>query len=289
MRTLKKRRLDLTITLGAGEFGETVGSTVTLTGLRMSAEIVNVIGNYQGSMHLRAYGLSQSIMNQITTIGPVATAMHGKNKVSLRAGNDVDGMSFVYEGAILTAWGDYNAAPEVAFNVMAQAGAIGAVKPVQPLSSQGVESVEVAQMMATLAKEMGLTFENSGVTARMAYPYFDRSALAQVQAIASAADIEYVIDLGTLAIWPRGGVRAGVVPLISPATGLVGYPSFSSQGISITTLYDPRIRVGKLVQVESSLQMACKEWKALKVSHSLSSETHDGPWFTTMEGWYVKK
>lgn len=286
MRTLTKKRLALTITLGTGEFGDTVGSTATVTGLRMSAEIVNVIGNYQGTMQLRAYGLSPEMMNKLTTIGPIATAMLGKNKVLLAAGDDVDGMSTIYEGSIINAWGDYNSAPDVAFNLLAQAGAVGALKPILPLSP-GEASADVAQMMSTLAKEMGLGFENSGVTARMSYPYFDRSGLAQLQAIASAADVEYTIDRGTLAIWPRGGTRAGDV-LVSPTTGMIGYPSFSSQGISITTLFDRRIKVGNLVQVESSLAMARGGWKALKVSHSLSSETPGGPWFTKVEGWNVK-
>jgi hypothetical protein len=286
MRTLTKKRLALTITLGTGEFGDTVGSTATVTGLRMSAEIVNVIGNYQGTMQLRAYGLSPEMMNKLTTIGPIATAMLGKNKVLLAAGDDVDGMSTIYEGSIINAWGDYNSAPDVAFNLLAQAGAVGALKPILPLSP-GEASADVAQMMSTLAKEMGLGFENSGVTARMSYPYFDRSGLAQLQAIASAADVEYTIDRGTLAIWPRGGTRAGDV-LVSPTTGMIGYPSFSSQGISITTLFDRRIKVGNLVQVESSLAMARGGWKALKVSHSLSSEMPGGPWFTKVEGWNVK-
>jgi hypothetical protein len=285
--TFTKKRLELTITLGTGTYGESVGDTVTVTGLRMSAEIVNVIGAYQGVLQLRAFGLSQELMNRLTTIGPVARAMLGKNKVFLKAG-DENGMTSIYEGSIINAWGDYNSAPDVAFNLLAQAGAVGALKHAEA-TNPDVESADVAQMMSALAQQMGLQFENSGVVARISRPHFDGPALTQVQVIAAAAGVEYTVDRGVLAIWPRGASRTSEPPLISAATGMVGYPSFSSQGISITTIFNPKVVVGGLVEVDSSLLMACGKWKVLKVSHSLSCEMPGGPWFTTIEGWDVKQ
>jgi hypothetical protein len=224
-------------------------------------------------------------MNQLTTIGPVAPAMRAKNSVALRAGDD-RGMTSIYEGSIITAWADYNAAPDVAFNVLAQAGAVNALKPVPPTSASA-ESVDVAELMAALAQTMGLHLENNGVNLRIPTPYLERSALAQVQVLAGAAGIDYTVDRGVLAIWPRGSSRSGDVPLISPQTGMVGYPSFSSGGIYVATLFEPRIRVGGIVQIESSALMARGKWQVQKVSHSLSSEAPGGPWFTTMVGIHV--
>lgn len=281
-----KKRLELTLTLGAGESGEKVGDSITLSGLRMSADIVDVVGNYQGALQLRAYGLSQSTMNRLTTIGPVAPAMRAKNAVSLRAG-DENGMVSIYEGSIITAWGDYNSAPDVAFNVLAQAGAINALKPVPPTSAL-TESVDVAELMESLSQAMGLQFENNGVALRIPTPYLERSALAQVQVLAGAAGIDYTIDRGVLAIWTKNGARSGEVPLISAQAGMVGYPSFSSDGMLLTTLFNPLIRVGGIVHVDSSLSMAHGKWQVRRVAHSLSSEMPGGPWFTTLVGWNVK-
>jgi hypothetical protein len=81
------------------------------------------------------------------------------------------------------------------------------------------------------------------------------------------------------------GVRnGGTVPLISPATGLVGYPTYSDMGITIKTLFNPFIRLAQLVTVESSLAFANGSWGAYYVRHELESQTPNGKWFTHFTG-----
>jgi hypothetical protein len=278
-----KKRLALTIILGTGEFGKTVGSTVTLSDLRMTANIVMAAGDYQDTAQLRVFGLTQPMMNQLTTIGTDPKALLEKNKVVLAAGDDRFGMQTVYEGSIITAWADYGSTPEVVFNVTSQAAGIAALKPVEPISINS-PSVDVAKIVGGLAKTMGLAFEHNNVSVQLAYPYYDGTALEQLRLCVKEANIRYTIDRGVLAIWPKNGARAGQIPLISPATGMVGYPVFSSNGINITSVFNPNVQVGKQIQVDSSLTMACGTWEIDHVSHSLSSEIPGGPWFTTMDG-----
>lgn len=279
--TFTKKRLDLTITLGTGEFGATEGDTVTLSGLRMMADIVFAGGETMGALQLRVFGLTQAMMNKLTTIGPVATAIRSKNKVLLAAGDDVNGMHIVYQGTIDQAWADYSSAPDVVFNVIAYAGLDAAVKPVNAISFKG--SADVATIMEGLAKTMGVAFENRGVSAKLSNPYFPGTALMQVKSCARAANIWYTIDRDALIIWPKKGGEPGVIPLISPETGLVGYPAFSSKGMSFSTMFNQDIRLPGKVLVKSSIPMACGMFNVFNVSHSLSSEIAGGPWFSTVE------
>lgn len=284
--TFARKRIDVTITLGQGEFGETGADTVTLTGLRVQAAISVPGGDAMGVCQLRVFGLPLDMMNQLTTVGPINSAIRAQNSVLVAAGEDTgDGspLQTVYAGTIGEAFGDFGGAPDVPLNVMGFAGLIQAVKPVGALSFQG--SADVATIMSGLASTMGLAFENNNVQVQLSNPYFPGTALSQVRACARAANIYYAIDRNTLAIWPKDGVRAGDVPIISVATGMVGYPKFSSNGLGLQTLFNPAIQQGGVVQVQSTLQPACGLWNVFQLSHNLESETPDGAWFTNLSAY----
>lgn len=279
-KTYTKKRLDLTIKLGAGTFGESLADTVTLTGLRMQAEILKPTGDTMGVMQLRVFGIEQSMMNRLTVIGLI-NQVKPKNTVLLAAG-DENGMTTVFEGVIWEASADYNAAPDVALNIMATVGLDLSIKPAEASSYKG--AANVASIMADLAKEAGLTLEDSGVDGVLSNPYFSGTTLAKIRSCAKAANINYHIDGGVLSIWPRGAARTiGGTPLIAPETGMVGYPSFSSKGMALRSIFNPAVSLGANVQVQSSIDMASGTFTVFNLSHSLSSEMPDGPWFTNIE------
>ncbi|MEX3614582.1 MAG: hypothetical protein VB141_12715 [Burkholderia gladioli] len=169
----------------------------------------------------------------------------------------------------------------MALNVVAQAGAIDAVKPVGALSYTGV--ADTADIMATLAKSMGYTFENNGVSVKLSNPYFPGTALDQVKSCARAANIYYTIDRGVLAIWPKTQHRAVGPVEISAATGMIGYPAFSGQGVILRTEFNPNVQLGGRVNVKSELSVANGMWVILSIVHELESETPDGKWLTQIE------
>jgi hypothetical protein len=279
---INKKVLSLTITLGSGAFGEELGDTVTLTGFRMTADAVNPGGDSMGRCQIRVFGMRDDVMNKLTTIGSVNTAIKAKNAVLLAAGDADAGMSTVFSGTILDAWADYNAAPDVAFNIIAYSGLAAAIKPVGATSYKGV--TDVAAIMNDIAiNEMGIAFENNGVTAKLASPYLPGTAVDKIRAAARAAGIMWAIENETLIIWPSSGTRAGTVPLVSFETGMVGYPSLSSKGMTVKMMFNPNIKLGGDIEVKSAIPMACGTWHVFSVAHNLSSEMADGPWFTTAE------
>lgn len=279
-KTFTEKKLALTITLGGGTFGETVADTVTLTGLRMLADITKPGGDTLGSLQLRVYGLSQKMMNRLTVIGPFGQ-VRPKNTVLLAAG-DVNGMSTVFSGVIWQASADYNSAPEVCLNITATVGIDIQVKPADASSYPG--AADVATIMGDFAKEANLTLDNGGVSAVLSNPYFPGSTISKIKACARAANVNWHIDSDTLAIWPKGAARSlDATPVISPDSGMVGYPTFSSKGMMVRSVFNPAVRFGGKIQVQSSVDMASGQFTVFNLSHSLSSMTPDGPWFTTIE------
>ncbi|MES2348876.1 MAG: hypothetical protein V4641_15050 [Pseudomonadota bacterium] len=276
-----EKLIELTITLGVGNFGEDVGDTVTLSGYRMIVDAVNPGGESMGMVNIRVFGMPTELMNKLTTIGAINRAIRVKNTISVAAGDNETGMQLVFFGTISDAWGDYNAAPDVAFNVIAYAGLAASVKPVDATSYKGATSV--TSIMQGLAFELELSFEDNGVDVTLANPYFSGTTLNKVRQCARAAGIKYTIDRGTLAIWPTTGARSGDKPVISKDTGMVGYPTLSSKGMEVNMLFNWNIRLGGEVEIESSIPMANGTWKVFNLSHSLSTKVPGGPWFTMME------
>jgi hypothetical protein len=280
MTQYAKRRIDVTINAGKGQFGDDKGDDVTLTGLRVAANVSYAGGHAQAQAQVRIYGLPLTMINQLTGLGPFASLEMRRNTI-LGAAGDVDGrMSTVYQGSIIQAHGDFDGAPEVAFDIIALAAAVDAVKPVGARSYIG--AVDAAVMMKDLADTMGLAFENSrNLSVMLTNQYLPGCALQQVKDVAEAAGIGYSVEYGKLAIWPKNSYRElGESIEISPDTGMVGYPSFASQGISVTTLFNPDLVLQRKVRIKSSLTPANGEWVVYSVAHSIESETPNGQWFT---------
>lgn len=253
-------------------------NTLTLSNLRASAHVV-AAGSVIVSLHLRVYGMTLAQMNQVTTLGKQPVAIK-QNKVSVSAGDKVNGMSLIFVGTIIEAWVDFEGAPDVFLQVVGQVAAYASVFPVPPSSYKG--SADAAVIMQNLATQMGFQFENNGVSVLLANPYFSGTARQQAEECAQHANINWVVDRDVLAIWPKTGSRGSRIPLISPTTGMRGYPTYTSVGMILTTLFNPAIAFGTKVKVESDLKQATGEWVVYSLSHSLESLKPNGEWFTTL-------
>lgn len=277
--------IELTITLGTGSFGDEQGNTVTISDSRITVDCEFAGGDTMGNTRIRVWGISQQLMNQLTTIGQINRAIRLKNTVTVAAG-DENGMQLMFFGVIVDAFAEYNAAPDVPFVIEAASGMDIAILPVNATSYKG--SVSVEQIMSDLAADAGLAFEPNGVTETLFNPYFPGTTLNKIQDCARAAGIQYTIDRGTLALWSLGKSRGGDVPLISQDSGMVGYPVLSSKGMTLKIVFNLNIRMGADVKVESSIPMANGIWHVFKVSHNIASQIPDGPWFSTIEVYRVE-
>jgi hypothetical protein len=307
-----ERLLQVTITLGEGTFGQTGMNTVTFgtapansgqLGLRIAASVQK--GGYPSmdTAEIRIYGLTPTIMNQVATLSVPQTMQRQNNTVTLSAGDAVNGMSQVYSGNIVTAWKDFDGMPETFFQIIGTGGLVDALKPVPPISYPG--GADVATIMAGIANQMGLAFENSGVQVQISNPYFSGTLTDQMHAVARQANIEAYIDRGAnpavLAIWPKTSTRNGLIPLIAPTSGLVLYPKYRDFYLSFRCIFNPNIRIGGQIQIQSSaggplapangatLQQTLDAgpngtWYVKSpLTLDLASQIVDGPWFCDVQ------
>ena len=267
-------------TSGGGTSGLT--SPLSLSNLRMSCHVEQNGVRSMGQGVILIWGMTLDHMNQLSTLGWVGQKMP-TDKCSISAGDATSGMTLIYTGTIWTAVSDFQDAANVPFRVECKSGQTEAGIKLPPTSVNN-KSADVAQLMSTLAGQMGLQFENNGVSVKVAYPYLPGTARTQAMQLAQAAGIGWVIDRGTLAIWNRSqGRSSGGTPLISPQTGMVGYPGWSSIGVKIRCEFNPQLQFGGTVQIQSSVTPANGMWIIKKLTHDLECRKPNGQWFTTIE------
>jgi baseplate hub protein gp41 len=274
-----QRKIDVTFKLGTGDFGEAGQNVVTLRGLRCTATISKAMLGAQTQCSLRIWGMRFKEMQQLSTYGDRYGALR-KNAVLIEAGDDIAGMTQVFTGIITNGYFDGGSQPDVAFQVEAYEASLYALKPAPPISAPGVS--DVATMMGQLAQQMGVTFENHGVVAKLRDVYYPGTALQQMRRIADHAGVNATVENGVLAIWPRGNWRdTGSVPLIAPPQ-LKDYPTFNQLGVIISCLFRP-IQLMQKVAIRSSLWAADGErnYYPYTYTYTLESEAPNGPWFTT--------
>ena len=262
-------------------FSVTAGSgySATVSSLRATATI-DVVDS-AGIMDAAIYGMPLEQMSALTSLGQ-SFGQYGQNTVQVQAGDEGGQMSVVFDGDIFEAFMDGQSQPDVCFRIHGRGGHYNRIKPAPVTSVQG--SADVAQMMSTLASQMGYQFENNGVNVKLWNPYLFGSPRVQAQMLAEHAGINHVIDKNTLAIWMPGQSRSGSAFLVAPppAGNMKGYPTLYSAQLIVQNLYDPAVQFGGDITVQSSYTPANGTWNVMGLRYELESEMPNGRWFMTM-------
>lgn len=275
--------LETRITLAAGSFGGQ-GNTKIIRGLATEASIEKPGLPDKAKASIKITNLPLTAMEQLTTLAfrPLQTQ---KNRISIWAGDAASGLAQVFSGEITSAFGNFNAAPDPVFEVEAMTGYYPSLMSQNPTTMAG--SAPVADVVGKLAQTMGYSFQNEGVSGQLRNAVLNGSPLEQARNAAKQAGVELLIDDGALVLLPAGAARSGNAVVLNKSSGMIGYPTFNNNGISLKCLYNPALRFGALVKVESIVPKASGVWKITKLSHKLSAfNTGGGAWQSEIEGTY---
>lgn len=278
-----QRVLTAQFDLGEGTFGTSGSTRLMLEGLRMNATVTQ--NGIPELAHLQAeiFGMTLSQMNQLSTLGQLVNTIK-KNTITLFAGNAGETPAQIFTGTIFNAWADLNNSPNASFRVDAQAGLIESVAPYPSTNPQGaVPAASILQQFAN-SWQGGMPFENNGVTTQLSNPHYYGSLKNQILACCKEAQCWWNGgDGGVFAVWPVSGSRSTpTIPTISAQTGMVGYPSFTQNGMIVKSVFFPAIRYGSLVKVKSQLKLPLTpqgQWQVYGITYNLATLTPEGDWF----------
>lgn len=280
--SFQRRRLRFTFRLATGSFDKN-GSPdiVEFEDLRSFAEISAPGGFQFATCRASVFGVSKSVMDRLTFINYLNLG-YMRNVVTIEATDSAGQFSTVFMGEIYSASPNYSGAPNVPFELEARSGIIGSLAPSFANSFPG--SRKVSEIMAVLAKELGVSLEDNGVTSVLVDQTLSGSALEKVSRVKEAANIQtwYSPAEGVLAIAPMGSPRKSEPVEVSMFNGMVGWPKKRFEGVEFTNLFDPAMRHGCRIKLESEVPSCNGEWYVGSIYHSLSCNEPGGPWFSTV-------
>lgn len=280
MSSFVQRKLKIDITLGEGSFDgkgnqksfedfETVVS-IEKPGLPDKAKAKVDISN-----------LEYNTMQQLTMLAFKPLKVK-KNTIAIYAAAENGEYGLAFSGEIMSAYADFSQAPKAVMHLEAEAGGYAGLIAKGPVAAKG--EVQASKLIQQFASEMGYTFKNEGVTASVKNAVFNGTPLEKARAVAAQVGAQLIVDDNKVILLDPQKGRSGQIPLLSAKSGMLGYPSFNNEGITVTCLFNPNLELGGMVKVESIVPGASGEWKISKLTHNLTANSvSPGPWNSVID------
>jgi hypothetical protein len=294
-----KRGLRFVIDLNTGENADSSapetfdnGTTgLTLDGIRSTASIESIRGGdsaFGSSALVQLWGMKPSDMAQLSTLG-FNQNRYNKNTVKVFAYNQGNAANAVevFWGSIFSARINYNAMPDVSMELECYATLNQQMQVVSGTSVQG--SGDVATMLQGIcaACDPPVPFVNKGVSAKLSNPAYSGSAWQQMSSICCDAAVCHKLEGGTFTIWDRDQTIDDTVIETGPDNGMVGYPEYDQMGLNVTMEFNPEVLLGRQLMIKKPSAANSPPVPGVPstfyinmVTHDLSCEMPDGPWFT---------
>lgn len=273
--TYKKRSLKFEFKLKEGKFDDKGNDTLTVENVKAELEIGAYGGDGGTTLEARIFGLSLDLMSSLSYKG---LQLNGAKQNMVKIWADE---SPIFFGSITNCFADMNQMPDAPLIISAFATGFDQSIPAPPFSARG--SVDAATIIESIAKSIGFTVVNNGVLYSLSNPYFDGNPIEQMIKVSKACGFNIDTRVGVIFIWPQTGAVDDVKPLVSPETGLMGYPIFNNYGVSFQCTFSNLFVLGRRIQLNTSLKNASGIYTIVAAKHHLSTWTEGGPWTTIIQ------
>lgn len=284
--TAKQLRVTLILAGANTVFPGTNSNTLIVDRLRVSAQI-QAVARLATQCELRIFGMRQQDMSALTVVwaNPPIVLDHIVIVEANNTGRD-DGWVQVFKGTIVEAQPDYRSQPDVSFSILAVTGYFVKVNPVPPTSYP--EQADIGAIASDIVGRMGppwtLTVVDAANDVVLSNSYFSGTLWDQLAQACQAANCDFYVQGDEILITPNGLPRDSIPSVVlSPESGLVGYPMFERSGLNVSAEFDPAFQCGSALDIQSSVPNATGRWFPYSMFHELESEMPGGRWFTTMQ------
>ena len=286
MGSFKNKTIQVVMAMAEGVF-QNGANQITVEGLPTTVDIQKQGGDERPSCTVTIGNLNIDIVKQLTTLS-FRPLQRFKNQITVNAGEAGKQLQTIFIGDFENAYGEFQNAPTMNLMVKAIAAQHGALMATPATSVDGTE--QVAKLMEQWAVEAGCTLENKGVNASVKNVVYRGSPVDKAKTLARDVGIDLIIDDGKFVITPNGQAVDGNAVLIDPKHGLLGYPAFSNDGIEFNMIFDPNVKIGGLVKIESIVPRASGIWKVTKINTKLEAYIpNGGSWTSSVSATWVQE
>lgn len=271
--TYQRREIEVEFTLSEGSFDQANGNILTLKNMKCELS-VSAFGGLAGTtLELRLYGLSINYAAKLT--GKSQKVLDQKQNLVKIKVNGED----LFVGSIVASRLNLNQMPDAPIEITATTTGYEQSLPCPDTTVKG--DTKVQDLLKAIAGSVGLRFTNVDVDLVASSPHYTGNAIEQINKIAVAYNLSYYVDMGSLIVATGANPLDSITPLISPSSGLIGYPIFIDYGINFTCMFSSSIKVLRNIRLETDLPNATGIYQVLEgTTHYLSQYVEGGPWFT---------
>lgn len=284
MNTLIERKARVSIkvarTTDDPDLGPTVTSSYVFEQHRMSIRVSQGGGHF-GNAKVSIFGVNMDAMNNIARLWLEVLSPSNSDTMDI----DVwDGANYVPLFSGVITWSAINAsgAPNVALEIEANESMVAMNTVATPYSDPG--RVFLRDIVAEVLAPTGLVveFAESVPELQIQRPYFTGTPMDQAsEAMACFPELTWYINLRRFLVRPVNGPLGGDPVKIDKYSGMIGYPTYSTSGITLATLFDARIRPGLALDIQTGFDFVNRtKWIAAVLQHDLQPQTPGGQWIT---------
>lgn len=257
---------------------------------RMSINVSQGGGQF-GNAKVEIFGVGLDTMNQIARLWLEALTPRVTDTLGIEVW---DGKEFIpfFMGVISWSAVDASRQPDVALQIEANDAMALMLTVSEPYAQEGPISLrsvlEAVCAQAGFAVDIAQTVQEYQLT----NVRLTGTALEQVGQLMSALpELTWFANLQRLVVRNANApFEADAIP-IGVDTGMVGYPVYSTSGLSLSTIFDPRIRPGLSLDVLTDFDFVNRtKWVTGVLQHSLQPNTRGGAWVTAIaaQSWGTK-
>lgn len=247
---------------------------------RMSIQ-VSQGGNQFGNAKVSINGVNLEAMNKIARLWLEVLSPSNTDTLTI----DVwDGSNFVPFFAGVITWSAVNAAtaPQVSLEIEANSAMI-AMNTVAPPYAQD-EPVALQDALTQILEPTGLVVELADSVqslqiqkARLSGTPMDQAATL----LGYFPELTWYINLQRFLVRPVNAPLGGEPIPVNKYTGMISYPTYSTSGITLSMLFDARIRPGLALDVTTAFDFVNRtKWVAAVLQHTIQPNTPGGQWIT---------
>jgi hypothetical protein len=275
------KTIRVTAQLQKGQFSGS-GNVVIIENVPITVDITKQGGEDKNKASIVIDNLKLDTVKQLTVLNFKRLETYN-NVVQIEAGNKGTELTTVFSGEVTSSIPVFSDDGTLSLKMEIMAGYYPSLIPAKPVSVQGATTID--KLMAQFAKESGYDYENKNITGSVSNCVFIGSPIAKARTLARQTGIDLLIDNNKFTIQSFDAPKDGEIPLISANNGMIGYPSFSSDGIDVKCEFNNNLKVGGYFKLDTILPFASGEWQITKLTHRLEAYKPDsGTWETTVSG-----
>lgn len=230
----------------------------------------------QASCEITVYNLTRTLREELITACSPLGDRKNLPTISLQIGRVSTGTFLLYVGNVISA--NLTQPPDIgmSFRALTNNALLGAIAATQqPAQSQ------LSTISQQVAQSLGANLDNQASEKTIQNFSYTGSPLQGVNKLNECGGVTAFCDNNTLVVLDSNVPRKSPSRVLNEATGMVGIPQITEQGVVVTMMADNSVVLGGQITIESALNPAANgTWFIIRIDYDVASR--EQPFFYTL-------